>query len=393
MKDRANDPPSSLSARELARYARHFALPQVGIEGQEKLKAGSVLCIGAGGLGSSALMYLAAAGVGRIGIVDSDVVDSSNLQRQIVHGESDVGKAKTESAAATISEINPHVVIESHETKFTKSNAIEIARGYDLILDGTDNFSSRYLSNDVSYFLEKPNVYGSVLRFEGQCSVFAPSLGGPCYRCLFPHPPPIGAVPNCAEGGVLGVLPGVIGSLQALEAIKLLLGCENTLVGRLVHFDALSCSFRQFELRRDDNCPLCGESPTITELGDYDESCAVHDDGVTIGDTKPVFQTVSVHDFASRYEGMESYVLVDVREPYEVEICSISGAIEIPLGALEARYHELDPKLETFVICKSGHRSGLAVEFLNQVGFARAYNVGGGMDAWAQYIDPSLPRY
>jgi molybdopterin/thiamine biosynthesis adenylyltransferase/rhodanese-related sulfurtransferase len=391
------DPSTAASAfrpEELSRYARHFSLPEVGLEGQRKLKAGSVLCIGAGGLGSPATMYLAAAGVGRIGIVDPDVVDATNLQRQILHGERDIGRSKLQSALATLEEINPHVAIEQYETRFTSANALQIAAPYDVILDGTDNFATRYLSNDVSFFLKKPNVYGSILRFEGQCSVFAPHLGGPCYRCLFPEPPDPGAVPSCAEGGVLGVLPGVIGSMQALEAIKLLLGVGEPLVGRLVHFDALKFKFREFKLKRDEQCPLCGVNPEIEELMDYDQFCGGSSTGSeeTAVDDE-VVPVVTVRELAARREKGDAIVVLDVREPFEVGICHLEGAVTIPLGELETRYAELDPGKETLVLCKSGYRSETATAFLRRNGFSRAANIEGGIDAWAENIDLSMPRY
>jgi adenylyltransferase/sulfurtransferase len=385
---------AELSPLEMQRYARHLAIPDVGVEGQRRLKSSRVLCIGAGGLGSPATLYLAAAGVGSIGIVDFDKVDASNLQRQILHGTDDVGRPKIDSAVETLGNINPEVKVERYETAFTADNAIEIAESYDLILDGTDNFATRYLSNDVAALLKKPNVYGSIFRFEGQCSVFAPHLGGPCYRCLFPEPPAPGMVPNCAEGGVLGVLPGIVGSLQCLEAIKLLIGIGDPLIGRLVHFDALRFRFREFKLRRDPECPLCGENPTITELIDYEEFCGVNN---AAGDDaeEPDIPTMTVEDLHKRLENFDQipFTLLDVREPSELEICKLTGSVNIPLGELADRLSQLDPTSEIIVHCKLGGRSASAVELLLANDFKNVTNVAGGIDAWAERIDTGILRY
>lgn len=369
-----------LSNEEKARYARHFTLEQVGTAGQEKLKDSSVLCIGAGGLGSPSTLYLAAAGVGRIGIVDADVVELSNLQRQILHGQSSLGQPKLDSGEARLRDINPHVRIEKHACNFTAGNALEIARDYDVIIDGTDNFPTRYLSNDVSFFLNKPNIYASIFRFEGQLSVFAPHLGGPCYRCMLPDPPDPGSVPSCAEAGVLGVLPGIMGSLQAMEAIKILLGAGSPPLGRLLHYDALQTTFREFRLRRDPECPLCGENPTITELMDYDQFCGVpaqeeSDDGFEI-----TVETLR-EKLASGFSG----TLLDVRETWEHDVTNIPEAQLIPLGEFPAIIPELETKgrdHEILIHCKAGMRSARACEILINEGFTNVRNVAGGIDAW-----------
>jgi molybdopterin/thiamine biosynthesis adenylyltransferase/rhodanese-related sulfurtransferase len=385
---------AELSPAEMQRYARHLAIPDVGVEGQRRLKSSRVLCIGAGGLGSPASLYLAAAGVGTLGIVDFDKVDASNLQRQILHGTDDVGRPKIDSAIESLGRINPEVKIERYETAFTADNAIEIADSYDLILDGTDNFATRYLSNDVAALLKKPNVYGSIFRFEGQCSVFAPHLGGPCYRCLFPEPPAPGMVPNCAEGGVLGVLPGIIGSLQCLEAIKLLLGIGDPLLGRLVHFDALRFRFREFKLRRDPECPLCGDQPTITELIDYEEFCGLKP-SADDSNAEPDIPTMSVEELQNRLEKSSeiAFTLLDVREPSELEICKLGNSVNIPLGELADRIGELDLAAEIVVHCKLGGRSAKAVEILLANDFKNVTNVAGGIDAWGERIDPEILRY
>ncbi len=372
---------SELSHPEMARYARHLSLPEVGTEGQQRLKAARVLCIGTGGLGSPAALYLAAAGVGRIGLVDADRVDLSNLQRQILHGTSDVGRSKLASARDRLAEVNPHVQIDLHEVAFRAENGMEIARDYDIVLDGTDNFPTRYLSNDVCAFLKKPNLYGSILRFEGQCSVFAPHLGGPCYRCMLPEPPAPGAVPGCAEGGVIGVLPGVIGTMQALEAIKLILGIGEPLVGRLVHFDALRFKFREFKLRKDPNCPVCGEHPSITTPIDYDRFC-----GLPPAQSKTTLSVTALQ----RKLGQPGFLLVDVREPLEWQMGHIAGSVHIPLGELKARMGELDPAREIGLLCKSGVRSARALGLLQEAGFQKLRNIEGGIIAWAREVDPSL---
>jgi molybdopterin/thiamine biosynthesis adenylyltransferase/rhodanese-related sulfurtransferase len=348
--------------QERQRYARHFSLPEFGIEGQRKLKASSVLCIGAGGLGSPIAMYLAAAGVGRIGIVDADTVDSSNLQRQLLHDNDDVGKKKTDSARERLLAINPFVTVETHDTLFRSDNAMVLASCYDILIDGTDNFPTRYLSNDVAVFLKKPNVYGSIFRFEGQCSVFAPHLGGPCYRCLFPEPPAPGLVPNCAEGGVLGVLPGIIGSLQAMEAIKLLAGLGQPLVGKLIHYDALSPRFREFKLRRDPECPVCGDNPTITAPIDYDGFCGLPNKDTPMNMDNDI-PTITVQELADKLKTTAaSFTLIDVREHHEYAVCHIEGSELIPLGEIPSRYTELDKDAAYCVHCKLGGRSAEAVQ-------------------------------
>jgi len=377
-----------LSTKERLRYARHISIPDVGQEGQLRLKSSRVLCIGTGGLGSPAALYLAAAGVGTLGLVDFDSVDATNLQRQILHGTDDIGRPKIDSAIDSLGQINPEVSIERYDTAFTSENAVQIAESYDLILDGTDNFATRYLSNDVAALLKIPNVYGSIFRFEGQCSVFAPHLGGPCYRCLFPEPPEPGMVPNCAEGGVLGVLPGIIGSLQCLEAIKLLLGLGDPLIGRLVHFDTLRFRLREFKLRRDPECPLCGENPTITELIDYEEFC-----GMNQAKDQNELPTVSVEELRDRMSDRTPFTLLDVREPSEVELCQLRESVNIPLGELPERTGEFEKDSEILVHCKLGGRSADAVKLLIDNGFTNVKNVEGGIDAWSQRIDSAVPRY
>lgn len=371
-----------LSQEEQSRYARHFSLDQVGVTGQEKLKESAVLCIGAGGLGSPACLYLAAAGVGRIGIVDPDTVEVSNLQRQILHGQSNIGETKLESATSRLAEINPHVTVEQHACRFSAENASHIASQYDLIIDGTDNFPTRYLSNDVAFFLKKPNVYASIFRFEGQLSVFAPHLGGPCYRCMLPEPPAADSVPSCAEAGVLGVLPGIMGSLQAMEAIKLLLGCGSPPLGRLLHYDALDTRFREFNLRKDPQCPLCGENPTITSLEEYDQTC---------NNTNPNTMTekpdeISVEQLKARLEEASfNGLLIDVREPWEHNVAHIEEARHIPMADIPDAVDELQTTgkdRELLIICKSGGRSARVTDYLSEHGFSNVHNVSGGMDAW-----------
>jgi len=369
---------------EQLRYSRHMIMPEVGAEGQRRLNAARVLCIGAGGLGSPAALYLAAAGVGKLGLVDFDNVDLSNLQRQILHGTKDVGRKKLESARERLHDENPNVEIETHECRFTSANALEIVSRYDVVVDGSDNFPTRYLSNDVCVFARKPNVYGSVFRFEGQTTVFAPHLGGPCYRCLFPEPPPPGSVPNCAQAGVLGVLPGIIGTIQANEAIKLILGAGEPLIGRLLYFDALKMKFREFNLRRDPQCPVCGDSPTITEPIDYEQFCGV---------STNVVPTVSVGELKQRLDAHESFQLVDVREPFEHEIASIDSARLIPLGELPDRLNELDREQLTIVHCHSGQRSAQAVQILREAGFGNVFNLEGGIAKWSDEIDSDVAQY
>jgi molybdopterin/thiamine biosynthesis adenylyltransferase/rhodanese-related sulfurtransferase len=374
-----------LSVEELQRYSRHLIMPEVTSEGQNRLKAARVLCIGAGGLGSPAALYLAAAGVGTLGIVDFDDVDLSNLQRQILHGTKDIGRAKLDSARDRLHDINPQIEIELHKCRFSSENASQLVARYDVVVDGSDNFPTRYLSNDVCVFAHKSNVYGSVFRFEGQTTVFAPHLGGPCYRCLFPEPPPPESVPNCAQAGVLGVLPGIIGMLQAIETLKLILGIGEPLVGRLLHFDALKVKFRELNLRRDPQCPVCGENPTIFSPIDYEQFCGVRDEGG--------IPEMSPHELKRRMDSGESFELIDVREPFEYEIARIDGAKLIPLGEISGRLDELSGEQPIVVHCHSGKRSAQAVRLLQQKGFTKAYNLEGGIDAWSDQIDPAVPKY
>ena len=374
-----------LSAEELQRYSRHLLMPEVTSEGQRRLKASRILSIGAGGLGSPAALYLAAAGVGTIGIVDFDEVDLSNLQRQILHGTKDIGRSKLESARDRLRDINPEIEIELHECRLSSENASQLVAQYDVVVDGSDNFPTRYLSNDVCVFARKPNVYGSVFRFEGQTTVFAPHLGGPCYRCLFPEPPPPDSVPNCAQAGVLGVLPGIIGMLQAIETIKLIVGIGESLVGRLLHFDALKVKFRELNLRRDPECPVCGENPTIFSPIDYEQFCGARNE-----DAIP---TMSAHELKRKMDGREPFELIDVRETFEYEIARIDGAKLIPLGEIAERADELPRERPIVVHCHSGQRSAQAVRLLQQRGFATVFNLEGGIDAWSDQIDPNVPKY
>ena len=374
-----------LSNGETIRYSRHLMMPEVTAEGQRRLKAARILCIGAGGLGSPAALYLAAVGVGTIGIVDFDEVDLSNLQRQILHGTKDIGRSKLESARDRLRDINPEIEIDLHECRFSSENASHLVTQYDLVVDGSDNFPTRYLSNDVCVFARKPNVYGSVFRFEGQTTVFAPHLGGPCYRCLFPEPPPPDSVPNCAQAGVLGVLPGIIGMLQAIETIKLIVGIGEPLVGRLLHFDALKVKFRELNLRRDPECPVCGENPTIFSPIDYDQFCGARDEAA--------IPTMSAHELKRKMVARERFELIDVREAFEYEIARINGAKLIPLGEIAERVDELPRERPIIVHCHSGQRSAQAVRLLQQRGFDKVYNLEGGIDAWSDQIDSSVPKY
>ncbi len=362
------------------------------MEGQKRLKASSVLCIGTGGLGSPIALYLAAAGVGRLGLVDGDTVDFSNLQRQILHGTKDVGRKKLNSARDRIREVNPNVQVDLYDAFFTSANARQIAEPYDVIIDGTDNFPTRYCSNDISVFLKKPNVYGSIFRFDGQCTVFAPHLGGPCYRCMFPEPPPPGMVPSCAEGGVLGVLPGVIGVIQAIEAIKLIIGIGEPLTGRLVHFDALKLKFREFKLRRDPKCPVCGDNPTITELVDYEQFCGIPQ-AHAAEQEEALVPSLSVVELKAKFDRGDKFILLDVREDFERDICRIEGARFIPLGQLPSRMSELDSADEIVLQCKSGVRSARALKLLSEAGFGKLLNLEGGILAWAEQVDPLVPKY
>ncbi|HIA49632.1 MAG TPA: molybdopterin-synthase adenylyltransferase MoeB [Acidobacteria bacterium] len=377
-----------LSNEEVQRYSRHLIMPEVGMDGQRKLKGARVLCIGAGGLGSPATMYLAAAGVGQLGIVDFDVVDYSNLQRQILHGTPDVGRSKLQSARDRLQAINPAVHVETYETALTSENALQILEPYDVVVDGTDNFPTRYLVNDACVLLGKPNAYGSIFRFEGQASVFA-LKDGPCYRCLYPEPPPPGLVPSCAEGGVLGVLPGIIGTIQATEAIKILLGVGEPLVGRFLIFDALRMRFRELKLRRDVDCPVCGDQPTVRELIDYEQFCSV----TTTPQTAVSIKETSVEGLKRRLDAGDDLLLLDVREPQEHQICAIPGSTLIPLGDLPSRLAELEGRQDIVVHCKSGVRSAKAVKLLREAGFDDAANLKGGILAWIEHVDPSLPKY
>ena len=390
--------PPVLSNEEVARYSRHLIMPEVGMDGQLKLKAASVLCIGAGGLGSPVAMYLAAAGVGRLGIVDFDVVDYSNLQRQVIHGTPDVGRPKLESARDTLHAINPAVHVETHEVALSSANALDVLRGYDVIVDGTDNFPTRYLVNDACVILGIPNAYGSIFRFEGQASVFA-AKDGPCYRCLYPEPPPPGLVPSCAEGGVLGILPGVVGTIQATEAVKLIMGVGEPLVGRFLVYDALRMRFRELKLRKDPDCPVCGDNPTVTELIDYEQFCGITpaapapEPAAGAGADAAGGDDATVEQLKARIDSADGVFILDVREPQEYQICSIPGSTLIPLGDLPSRLAELEGRGEMIVHCKSGVRSAKAVKLLREAGFAQARNLKGGILRWIDAVDPSLPKY
>ncbi|HVZ40642.1 MAG TPA: molybdopterin-synthase adenylyltransferase MoeB [Candidatus Kapabacteria bacterium] len=390
-------PGATLSNDEIRRYSRHLILPDFGIDGQKRLKESSVLLIGAGGLGSPLALYLAAAGVGRLGIVDADVVDESNLQRQIVHGTSKIGTRKTESAKERINDLNPFVDVTLYDEPFTSANAMQIARGYDAIVDGTDNFPTRYLSNDVAVFLGIPNVYGSIFRFEGQVSVFW-GKHGPCYRCLYREPPPPGLVPSCAEGGVLGILPGVIGTLQATETIKVLLGIGQPLIGRLLLYDAFAMQFRELKLRKDPDCPVCGENPSITELIDYEAFCGVpgHDHATDIHQSHQngimAVRQISVEQLAQLRASGEPIILIDVREPNEYQIANLGGTL-IPLSQFSARAGEVPREGRVIVHCKMGGRSTQAVEHLMRLGYSNVENLTGGINAWADRIDRTVPKY
>jgi sulfur-carrier protein adenylyltransferase/sulfurtransferase len=377
-----------ISKEEIQRYSRHLIMPEVGLSGQKKLKAASVLCIGAGGLGSPLALYLTAAGVGRLGIVDFDTVDYSNLQRQILHFTGDVGRPKLESAREKLQSVNPHVTVETHETALTSQNALDIIRQYDIVADGTDNFPTRYLVNDACVLTGKPNVYGSVFRFEGQVSVFA-TQGGPCYRCLYPEPPPPGLVPSCAEGGVLGILPGLIGVLQATEVIKLILRKGSPLVGRLLLVDALATRFRELKLRRNEDCPVCGPNPTIKELIDYQQFCGITPDSDKVDESLEI-GAVELKALMDQGEEIE---ILDVRNPEEYEIARIPGSKLIPLPELTARMNELDQTRDLVVHCLAGVRSARAVDQLLHAGFRRVRNLKGGIKAWSQEVDPSVPQY
>ncbi|HEY8240434.1 MAG TPA: molybdopterin-synthase adenylyltransferase MoeB [Kiritimatiellia bacterium] len=372
-----------LSKEELLRYSRHLVMPDVGIEGQRRLRNASVLLVGTGGLGSPVALYLAAAGVGRIGLVDFDVVDATNLQRQVLHGTADVGKPKLHSARRRIADLNPFVHVDTHEARLTSANALSILKPYEIVVDGSDNFPTRYLVNDACVLLGKPNVYGSIFRFEGQASVFSTG-NGPCYRCLYPEPPPPGAAPNCAEGGVLGVLPGLVGLIQATETIKLILGQGQTLAGRLLLVDALAMKFREMKIAKDPACPVCGRNPTIKTLVDYEAFC---------GTTTPAPAAVTATELKAELDGKQPVVLLDVREPREWDLCRLPGAVLIPFGDLESRLDDLDRSSRIVAYCRTGVRSAHAVELLHRSGFASVRNLTGGLHAWSDDVDPSIPKY
>ena len=384
-----NAPATSLSNEEILRYSRHLIMPEVGMEGQLKLKNAKVLLIGTGGLGAPLGLYLAAAGVGKLGLVDFDVVDFTNLQRQVTFGTSDVGKYKSEAARARLSNLNPDIEILSFETQLTSANALELFKDFDIIVDGTDNFPTRYLVNDACILLGKPNVYGSIFRFEGQATVFG-MPDGPCYRCLYPEPHPPGLVPSCAEGGVLGVLPGIVGSIQAMETIKLILGTGDSLAGRLLLFDALGMKFRELKLRKNPDCPMCGKNRTIHQLIDYFEFCGVRGEEAPAPDLK--VPEMTPRELKTRLDRGDDLYILDVREPHEYQICNIKGHL-LPLGELPRRVHELDSSREIVAQCRSGKRSAEAVDFLRKAGFRKIHNLKGGILAWSDEVDPSVPKY
>jgi sulfur-carrier protein adenylyltransferase/sulfurtransferase len=378
----------TLSNDEILRYSRHLIMPEVGMEGQLKIKAAKVLCIGAGGLGSPLALYLGAAGVGTLGMVDFDIVDYTNLQRQIIHSTTDVGRKKLDSAADKLKAINPFLNIRKFDTRLSSDNALELFKEFDIIADGTDNFPTRYLVNDACVLTGKPNVYGSIFRFEGQASIFA-TRDGPCYRCLYPEPPPPGLVPSCAEGGVLGILPGLVGVIQATEVIKLILGIGDPLIGRLLLIDALGMNFRQLKLRKNPECPACGKNPTITKLIDYEQFCGIRGEEAPV---ETVGGEMQVEELKRRLDAGEDIYVLDVREPHEYQIANIGGHL-IPLGDLPNRIHELDTSREIVAHCKMGGRSAKAVTFLRQAGFKKVHNLAGGIAAWAERIDPKIPKY
>ena len=380
-----------LTQDDLTRYSRHLILPEVGVEGQRKLKAARVLCVGTGGLGSPLALYLAAAGVGTLGLVDFDVVDASNLQRQIIHSTADIGRKKLDSAEEKLKALNPALNVVKHETMLSSANALDILKDYDVIADGTDNFPTRYLVNDACVLLGKPNAYGSIFRFEGQASVFA-AKDGPCYRCLYPEPPPPGLVPSCAEGGVLGILPGLIGVIQATEAIKLILGIGEPLIGRLLLVDALKLRFRELKLRKNPDCPVCGTHPTVTKLIDYEQFCGIRPETKEEQAMKNGIPQLSVKDLKKRMDAGENLFILDVREPFEYQIANIGGKL-IPQNEVPQRLAEIDRDREIIVQCKSGGRSQRIAEFLKQSGYPKVANVSGGILAWSDQIDPSIPKY
>ena len=385
-------PLPELTADDLSRYSRHLLLPEVGVEGQQKLKAARVLCVGAGGLGSPLAFYLAAAGVGTLGLVDFDVVDASNLQRQIIHFTKDIGRKKLDSAEEKLKALNPALNVIKHETLLSSANALEILKDYDIVADGTDNFPTRYLVNDACVLLGKPNVYGSIFRFEGQASVFA-TEHGPCYRCLYPEPPPPGLAPSCAEGGVLGILPGLVGTMQATEVIKLILGKGEPLVGRLLLVDALNMRFRELKLRKNPECPVCGPHPTVTQLIDYQQFCGVAPEIKKEENTlKNGIPQLSVKELKSRMDAGEDVMILDVREPFEYQIANLGGKL-IPMNDVPRRLAEIERNREIVVQCKMGGRSQRVAEFLSQAGYPRVVNLAGGIIAWANEIDPTMPKY
>ena len=381
--------PTTLSNDEILRYSRHLIMPEIGMEGQLKLKRAKVLLVGTGGLGAPLGLYLAAAGVGRIGVVDFDKVDFTNLQRQIMFGTSDVGRPKIEAAGERLGNLNPEIRLDRYETALTSENALELFKDFDVIVDGTDNFPTRYLVNDACILLGKPNVYGSIFRFEGQATVFG-MLEGPCYRCLYPEPPPPGLVPSCAEGGVLGVLPGIVGSIQAMETIKLIIGRGENLIGRLLLFDALGMNFRELRLRKNPNCPMCGEHRTIHKLIDYYEFCGVRGEEAPAPDVQ--VPEITPRELKSRLDRGDDLFILDVREPHEFQICNLNGQL-IPLGDLPRRVHELDSSREIVAHCRSGKRSAEAVDFLRKAGFRKILNLKGGILAWSDEVDPTVPKY
>ncbi len=383
---------AELSKEEILRYSRHLIVPEVTLEGQKKLKSGSVLLIGTGGLGAPVSMYLAAAGIGRLGLVDFDKVDFTNLQRQVLFTTPDVGRSKLDAAKDRLAALNPYVQIDTYEERFSSENALRIIRDYDIVIDGTDNFPTRYCVNDACVLLGKTNIYGSIFRFEGQASVFKPREG-PCYRCLYPEPPPPGMVPSCAEGGVLGILPGIIGVIQATEAIKVIIGQGTPLIGRLMMFNALEMSFRQVKLRRDPACPICGDQPTIRELVDYEQFCGIRGEESCTIIHQDKIPEINVRQLKERLERGDNFQLIDVREIHEHQICNLKQATLIPLGTLPSRLHELDSSREYVIHCKMGGRSAQAVELLRKSGFDKVYNVAGGITAWAKEIDPTMPTY
>jgi sulfur-carrier protein adenylyltransferase/sulfurtransferase len=382
-------PENPLSKEEVLRYSRHLIMPEVGMDGQLKLKQAKVLLVGSGGLGAPLALYLAAAGVGRLGLVDFDAVDFTNLQRQVLFGTSDVGRPKLEAARQRLADLNPNIRIDTYEARLTSENALDLLRDYDIIVDGTDNFPTRYLVNDASVLLGKPNVYGSIFRFEGQVTVFG-YPGGPCYRCLYPEPPPPGLVPSCAEGGVLGVLPGIVGAIQAMETLKLILGNGQPLVGRLMLFDALQMRFRELHLRRNPECPVCGDHRTLTQLIDYEQFCGMRGEEAPAPDLE--VPEITARELRARLDRGDEIFILDVREPHEYQICNLGGYL-IPLGDLPGRVHELDSARAIVAHCRSGKRSAEAVEFLRKSGFSRIWNLKGGILAWSDEVDPSVPKY